>query len=51
MFARIGKVIKPDLQVPIGKSAINPVPRSMITAIQRSAPRWQSVEVTITAPE
>src|SRR3989337_2571264 len=33
----IGKVTKPGLQVPIGESAINPVPRSMITAAVKEA--------------
>lgn len=48
----IGKVTKPGLQVPIGESAINPVPRSMITAaVKEILPPGKGVEVTITAPE
>jgi hypothetical protein len=48
----IAKVTKPGLQVPIGESAINPVPRSMITAaVKEVLPAGKGVEVTITAPE
>jgi cobalt-precorrin-5B (C1)-methyltransferase len=48
----IGKVTKLGLQVPIGESAINPVPRSMITeAVKEVLPAGKGVEVTITAPE
>src|SRR5208283_3736728 len=48
----IGKVTKPGLQVPIGESAINPVPRSMITAaVKEVLPAGRGVEITITAPE
>ena len=48
----VGKVTKPGLQVPIGESAINPVPRSMITAaVEEVLPSGRGVEVTITAPE
>jgi len=48
----IGKVTKPGLQEPIGESAINPVPRSMITeAVKEVLPAGRGVEVTITAPE
>jgi cobalt-precorrin-5B (C1)-methyltransferase len=48
----IGKVTKLGLQVPIGESAINPVPRSMITeAVKEVLPVGKGVEVTITAPE
>jgi len=48
----VGKVTKPGLQVPIGESAINPVPRSMITeAVKEVLPAGKGVEVTITAPE
>jgi len=48
----VGKVTKPGLQVPIGESAINPVPRSMITAaVKEVLPSGRGVEVTITAPE
>ena len=48
----IGKVTKPGLQVPIGEGAINPVPRSMITAaVKEVLPKGKGVEVTISAPE
>jgi cobalt-precorrin-5B (C1)-methyltransferase len=48
----IGKVTKPGLQVPIGEGAINPVPRSMITAaVKEALPAGKGVEVTISAPE
>ena len=48
----IGKVTKPGLQVPIGEGAINPVPRSMITAaVKEVLPAGKGVEVTISAPE
>ena len=48
----IGKVTKPGLQVPIGEPAINPVPRSMITAaVKEVLPAGKGVEVTISAPE
>jgi cobalt-precorrin-5B (C1)-methyltransferase len=48
----MGKVTKPGLQVPIGESAINPVPRSMITtAVKEVLPAGKGVEVTITALE
>ena len=48
----IGTVTKPGLPVPIGKSAINPVPRKMIEdAIREALPSGKGVEVTISAPE
>lgn len=48
----IGKVTKPGLQVPIGEGAINPVPRSMITAaVKEVLPVGKGVEVTISAPQ
>jgi cobalt-precorrin-5B (C1)-methyltransferase len=48
----VGKVTKPGLQVPIGEGAINPVPKSMITAaIQEVLPAGKGVEIIISAPE
>ncbi|MCW4009201.1 MAG: cobalt-precorrin-5B (C(1))-methyltransferase CbiD [Candidatus Bathyarchaeota archaeon] len=47
----VGKVTKPGLQVPIGESAINPVPRKMITdAVKEALPAGRGVEVTIIVP-
>lgn len=48
----VGVVTKPGLQVPIGESAINPVPRKMITdAIAEVLPKGKGAEVIITVPE
>ncbi len=47
----IGKVTKPGLQVPVGESAINPVPLQMITdAVKEALPAGKGAEVTITVP-
>jgi cobalt-precorrin-5B (C1)-methyltransferase len=48
----IGKVTKPGLAVPIGESAINPVPRKMIhDAVKEALPRGKGVQVIIAIPE
>lgn len=48
----VGTVTKPGLQIPVGESAINPVPRKMITdAVAEVLPAGKGVEVTITVPE
>lgn len=48
----IGTVTKPGLSVPIGKPAINPVPRKMIEENVRGVlPEGAGVEITIFAPE
>ncbi len=50
--AGVGVVTKPGLQVPVGESAINPVPKKMITdAISEVLPRGKGAEVVITVPE
>jgi len=47
----VGKVTKPGLQVPVGESAINPVPMQMITAaVKEALPSGKGAEVTITVP-
>ena len=48
----IGKVTKPGIQVPVGESAINPVPRKMITdAVREALPEGKGAEVTISIPD
>ena len=48
----IGIATKPGLPVPIGESAINPVPRRMIeNAIKEVLPPGKGVEVTLSIPE
>jgi cobalt-precorrin-5B (C1)-methyltransferase len=48
----IGIATKPGLPVPIGESAINPVPRRMIeNAIKEVLPPGKGVEVTLNIPE
>ena len=48
----VGTVTKPGLQVPVGESAINPVPRKMITdAVKEALPAGRGAEVTIAVPE
>jgi cobalt-precorrin-5B (C1)-methyltransferase len=48
----IGTVTKPGLQVPIGESAINPVPKRMITdAVKEALPAGKGAEVVVSAPE
>ncbi len=48
----IGIVTKPGLPVPVGESAINPVPRSMITAaVKEVLPAGKGAEVFLSVPE
>ncbi len=48
----VGVVTKPGLQVPVGESAINPVPKSMIeAAVKEALPNGKGAEVIISAPE
>ena len=48
----IGVATKPGLQVPIGESAINPVPRKMIEdGIREILPPGKGVEVIVSVPE
>ncbi|MGF3522470.1 MAG: cobalt-precorrin-5B (C(1))-methyltransferase CbiD [Candidatus Bathyarchaeia archaeon] len=48
----VGVVTKPGLQVSVGESAINPVPRKMIIdAVAEVLPKGKGAEVTITVPE
>jgi len=48
----IGIVTKPGLVVPVGESAINPVPRKMINdAVKEALPTGKGAEVTINIPE
>jgi cobalt-precorrin-5B (C1)-methyltransferase len=48
----VGKVTKPGLQVPVGESAINPVPRKMITeAVKEALPQGKGAKVTVVVPE
>jgi len=48
----IGVVTKPGLSVPVGETAINPVPRRMIELnVKRFLPEGEGVEITIFAPE
>ncbi len=48
----VGAVTKPGLQIPVGESAINPVPRKMITdALTEALPVGKGAEVTIIVPE
>jgi cobalt-precorrin-5B (C1)-methyltransferase len=48
----VGKVTKPGLAVPVGESAINPVPRKMIRdAVKEALPQGKGVEVVIDIPE
>lgn len=50
--AGVGVVTKPGLQVPVGESAINPVPRSMIIeAVKEVLPPGKGAEVVISVPE
>jgi cobalt-precorrin-5B (C1)-methyltransferase len=47
----IGKITKPGLQVPVGESAINPVPRKMIhDNLQKILPKGKGALVTIYIP-
>jgi cobalt-precorrin-5B (C1)-methyltransferase len=48
----VGIVTKPGLQIPVGESAINPVPRKMIKEnIKRHLPKNKGVKITISVPE
>jgi cobalt-precorrin-5B (C1)-methyltransferase len=48
----IGKVTKPGLAVPVGESAINPMPMKMICeAVKEALPRGKGAEVVIEIPE
>ena len=48
----VGKVTKPGLAVPVGESAINPVPRKMILdAVKEALPQGKGAEVVIDIPE
>ena len=48
----VGKVTKPGLAVPVGESAINPVPRRMIRdAVKEALPKGKGAEVVIDIPE
>jgi cobalt-precorrin-5B (C1)-methyltransferase len=48
----IGMVTKPGLAVPVGESAINPVPRKMIReAVKEALPSGKGAEVVIDIPE
>ena len=48
----VGTVTKPGLQVPIGDSAINPVPKKMISdAVKEALPTGKGADVVITVPE
>ncbi|MEM3356294.1 MAG: cobalt-precorrin-5B (C(1))-methyltransferase CbiD [Candidatus Bathyarchaeia archaeon] len=48
----VGVVTKPGLPVPVGESAINPVPRSMIiAAVKEALPNEKGAEVVISVPE
>lgn len=48
----VGTVTKPGLQVPIGHSAINPVPLQMIKSnLRRILPEGEGAEVTIFVPK
>jgi cobalt-precorrin-5B (C1)-methyltransferase len=47
----VGTVTKPGLQVPVGESAINPVPRQMITeAVREIIPKGAGLIVEIAVP-
>ncbi|MCX8152942.1 MAG: cobalt-precorrin-5B (C(1))-methyltransferase CbiD [Candidatus Bathyarchaeota archaeon] len=49
--AGVGVVTKPGLPVPVGESAINPVPRSMIiAAVKEALPSDKGAEVVISVP-
>lgn len=52
--AGVGKVTKPGLPVPVGESAINPVPRRMIAAAARAEAghrlATQGLKITISVP-
>jgi cobalt-precorrin-5B (C1)-methyltransferase len=47
----VGVVTRPGLQVPVGKPAINPIPRRMIKEAIRDVLGQTPVEVTIEVPE
>lgn len=47
----VGRVTKKGLQVPVGESAINPVPQRMIEAAVREVFPFEEVEVIIEVPE
>lgn len=48
----VGIVTKPGLPVPVGEAAINPVPRSMITAaVKEALPAGKGAEVVISVPK
>lgn len=48
----VGTVTKPGLQVPVGKAAINPVPRQMIMdAVKSRLPQGEGVRLEISVPE
>lgn len=48
----VGVVTKHGLPVPVGESAINPVPRSMIiAAVKEALPNGKGAEVVISVPE
>ncbi|MEM4733729.1 MAG: cobalt-precorrin-5B (C(1))-methyltransferase CbiD [Candidatus Bathyarchaeia archaeon] len=48
----VGVVTKPGLPVPVGESAINPVPRSMIVAaVKEALPKGKGAEVVISVSE
>ncbi len=48
----VGLITKPGLQIPVGKSAINPTPRQMIVDnLKNLIPNSKTAIVTITVPE
>ena len=47
----IGRVTRPGLAVPVGKYAVNPMPRKMLLQNLTAAGCWGRYLVTITAPE
>lgn len=48
----VGKITKPGLQIPVGESAINPVPRSLIkNHVQRFLQEEEGADITISIPQ
>ena len=48
----VGTITKPGLQIPIGESAINPVPRKMIIKnLEKHVPKNKIAKVTISIPK
>jgi cobalt-precorrin-5B (C1)-methyltransferase len=47
----VGTVTRAGLGLPVGRPAINPMPRQMITAAVREAAAGRGVDVTISVPE